>query len=483
MVAQTNLSQISADILPPQPIDLKWTSITIQEVVKNDYRLEASVYGVERRKASEDLDRCSWEVVHLGMFIEDAYYGSRSKRSYIDRGLKDAVGFCGSSEMLAVYPKPSKFVNKHDGLPFSVKKGQILLSRSGTIGNVTLVNSTLEKFFISEHAIRIICKEYPGYIYCFLKSKIGRILVESNTFGAVISQIEPDHLNRTPIPNPPPFLKSAIHNLVDESFRLRDESNDLMDKAQTLLKGALQFTDIEKLKTGQGVSNNETDFFSVPLSKLGNRLDASFHVPIVEAIEGHLEKVAKEVTKVGDSRISSSVILPGRFKRIYVEEGSGVVFFGGKQIWELDPSNKKYLSINQHGERIKDQLALRENMILITCSGTIGKVTIVPEQWDGWTANQHVIRIVPTKTEIAGYIYTWLSSDYAYPLINRHTYGAVIDEIDDKQVLEISIPLLRDEHTQLEINDLVLRANRKRSDAYYLEQKALSVFNEKVIHA
>ena len=289
MVAQIELSKRAADVLPPQASDLKWTSVTVREVFENDYRLEASVYGVERRKASEDLDRCSWEVVHLGKFIEDAYYGSRSKRFYIDRGIPDSVGFCGSSEMLAVYPKPTKFIIKQEGLPFSVKKGQILLSRSGTIGNVTLVNSTLERFFISEHAIRITCKEYAGYVYSFLKSKTGRILIESNTFGAVISQIEPDHLNRTPIPNPPPILKSTIHNLVEESFRLRDESNILMDKAQVLLKDSLQFTDIEKLKSGQDVSNS----FSVPLSKLDNRLDASFHVPTVQAIEGHLEENGK----------------------------------------------------------------------------------------------------------------------------------------------------------------------------------------------
>ena len=159
------------------------------------------------------------------------------------------------------------------------------------------------------------------------------------------------------------------------------------------------------------------------------------------------------------------------------------MFFGGEQIWELDPSNKKHLSISQHGDRIKDQLTLRENMIMITRSGTIGKVQIVPKQWDGWTANEHVIRIVPTSNEIAGYIYAWLSSDYAYPLITRHTHGAVVDEIDDKQVSNIAIPILHDENTQKEMNDLVLQANRKRTEAYKLEQEALSVLNEKVIYA
>ena len=465
----------------------KWTSVSIQEVDEKGYRLEASVYGIEGRQARRDLGKCRWPVVNLAdEFIENAFYGSRAKRLYIDKSNKNAVGFLGSAEMLSVQPKPVKFLLRKDGIgKFSVEKGQVLLSRSGTIGNVTYVSSTLEKYFISEHAIRISCYGYPGYIYAFLKSKIGRIFVKSNTFGAVINQIEPEHLNNIPIPNPPPILKQQIHNLIEGSFRLRDESNGLMDEAQALLKEALQLPDIEKLqeKTKQFDKKAGVVNYSVPLKNLDNRLDGSYYEPIVKTIEQHLGKMAKKVTTIGDSRISQAVILPGRFKRIYVEEGSGIVFFGGKQIYELDPSNKKYLSLKHHGERIKNQLTLQENMIMITCSGTIGKVTIVPKHWEGWTVNQHIIRVVPASNEIAGYLYAWLSSDYAYPLINRFTYGAVVDEIDDKQVSQITIPLLNDLCVQKQINIKVLDANKKRAKAYELEQEALNILDEKVIFA
>ncbi len=465
----------------------KWTSVGIQEVFEKDYRLEATVYGVEGRQARENLEKCKWDIVSLGdKFIEDAFYGSRSKRIYIERSNLDVVGFLGSAEMLSVYPKPVKFLLRKDGIDkFNVEKGQILISRSGTIGNVTYVNFTLEKYFISEHAIRISCKQYPGYVYAFLKSRTGRILVESNTYGAVISQVEPGHLNHIPIPNPPPILKQEIHALIEKSFRLRDESNDLIDEAQDLLKQALQLPKIEEFyaKARQFDEKAGVLNYSIPLSGLSNRLDGSYHVPVVQAIEQHLKKTANELVKVGDKRISQSVILPGRFKRIYVEEGNGIVFFGGKQIHELDPSNKKYLSLLHHGDRIKNQLVLCEHMTMITCSGTIGKVTIVPAHWDGWTANQHIIRIKPSDNEIAGYLYAWLSSDHAYPLITRHTYGAVVDEIDDKHVSEIVIPLLHNKNTQKEINNKVLQANQKRTEAYDSEQEALTILNEKVIYA
>lgn len=465
----------------------KWTSISIQEVFENDNRLEASVYGIDGRQARRDLEVSKWPIVYLGdEFIKNAYYGSRAKRLYIDKNNKDAIGFLGSAEMLSVQPRPVNFLLNKDGIgKSSVEKGQILLSRSGTIGNVTYVSSSLEKYFVSEHAIRISCYGYSGYVYAFLKSKIGRILVESNTFGAVISQIEPEHLNGISIPNPSPILKQKIHDLIEESFKLRDESNELMNEAQDLLKESLRLPAIEKLQEKTKKFDEKTELlnYSVSLSHLENRFDGSYHVPIVKTIEQHLQKNAKEVTTVGDRRISRAIIAPGRFKRIYVEEGNGVVFFGGKQIYELDPSNKKYLSLKHHGDRIKNQLTLQQNMILITCSGTIGRVNIVPKHWEGWTANQHILRVVPVNNEIAGYIHAWLSSDYAYPLISRFTYGAVVDEIDDKQVAQISIPLLNDLSIQKQINKIVLEANKKRTEAFNLEQQALTILNEQVIYA
>jgi len=250
----------------------------------------------------------------------------------------------------------------------------------------------------------------------------------------------------------------------------------------------LQLPDIEDLRQQINCFDAKADFqnYSVELGKLDNRLDGSYHIPIVSVIHEHLKNKAQEfieVIPIGDSKISKKIILPGRFKRIYVEEGNGVVFFGGKQIHEIDPSSKKYLSLQHHGKRIMDELAIHKNFILITRSGTIGKVTMVPEHWDNWIPNEHIIRVIPSSDEIAGYLYAWLSSSYAYPLITRFTYGAVVDEIDDKQVSQILVPLLKDYKNQKEINDKILEANQKRAEAYYTEQKALKILDEQVIYA
>lgn len=465
----------------------KWNSISVNEIVDKEYRLEGARYASKARLVREELENCKWDVVQFGnKFIKDAYYLGRFKRIYVDKNR--GIPFILPSQITDIYPKAVKFISPKTNIDIEstrVKRGQVLITRSGTIGNVSYVSKSLENQSLSDDVIRINIKEdYPGFIYAYFKSPIGRLLIETNVYGAVIKHIEPDHLNSIPIPNPPTKLKKEIHRLVEASFRTRDESNNLMDEAHALLKEAMELPDFEILKSEAKLFEKNARFqnYSVPLNQLKNRIDGSYHVPIVRVIEKYLKQNSQEVATLDDSRITKSIILPGRFKRVYVREENGVVFFGGKQLYHLDPANKKYLSSVHHAKRINEELKLYENMTLITCSGTIGKVTIVPAHWTDWAANQHIIRVVPANKDIAGYIYAWLSSDYANPLITRFTYGAVVDEIDDSHVSQIKIPLLQDINLQKKINDKVLESNQKRAEAYALERKALNILNDKVVH-
>ena len=356
---------------------------------------------------------------------------------------------------------------------------------SGTIGKVSYVSRTLENKIFSHDLLRINCNraDEAGYVYAYLKSIIGSKILLTNSYGAVITHIEPEHLATVPIPDAPAILKRKIHDLIVRSFELRDESNDLIDQAITLLVKELKLPDIDDFDVDFYRKAAPVDTFNVKLSEMAGRLDASYHVPIVDAIIEHLEQHAEEVTTIGDARISREVILPGRFKRVYVDEGYGTVFIGGKQIFELDPTNKKYLSNVHHGDRISKQLELHENMTLITCSGTIGKVALVGKHWENWTANQHIIRIVPANKDIAGYLNIFLASDYGKVLIIRFTYGSVVDEIDDNHVRQIAVPLLKKHDIQKQINDLALEANEKRYEAYRLEHEALQIMDKEVIYA
>jgi len=485
----TRRDEIVSDnpLLESHEYELRWRTVTLNEVLKQGKRLDASVFGIEGKHAREILKQCKWPLTTITgpSGLANAFYPTRFKRILVEES--DYPLFL-PSQIKEIKPKPKGFLSplcKTDFRALEVKKGQILLTRSGTIGNCSFVGKILDCQTMSDDIIRITSKRDidAGYLYAFLCTKIGNALIRTNEYGAVVSHIEPEHLDDLPIPNPPEALKRQIHDLVVRSYSLRDESNDLLDQAETMLYNALCLPPVEELVPHYFDQCDKLRNYTVNLSDLAGRLDGSYHIPLVDTILRQLEKGAKEITRIGDTRISKRIILPGRFTRVFVPEGQGAVYFTGKHILELDPSNKKYLAFAKHRTRIREELTIRKNMLLVTCSGTLGKVVLVPQHWDGWTMTHDIIRLVPPSEEIAGYIWVFLASPYGQELIRRFTYGSVVDHIEAEHIVQVAVPLLKDVTTQAKINQLAVEANAKRTEAYYAEQAAIRIINEEVIYA
>lgn len=463
----------------PEP--LKYTSVSLKEVFNNKLRLEASAFSIDAKIAKEKLLHSKYKCENIypnQNFVIKAYHAPRFKRKYLPKTVPDTVGFLGGAEMLNVYPKPVKYLPRVQATQkgLYVKAGTVLITCSGTIGKTTFVNKTLEKLSFSQHIIRLECKENSGYLYAFLNTKEAQDQIKSLIYGAVIPEIEPHHLESVIIPNAPGILKKKIHELVVNSYDLRDQSNDLIDKAEKILYEELQLKPIEELKAEYFDNSVELRNYSTKLSDLRLRLDGSYHIPIVQLVEQEIKKHAKEISTIG--KLSRDIILAGVFKRTYVDKVNGVPFLGGRDITQLTPKVEKFLSKSVHAKRIKKELEVFENYVLISDRGTIGKVQIVPKHWNGWAVSQNIIKVVANSNDLAGYLFCFLSSDYGQILIKREIYGSVVDMIDDNNVSGIHVPLLKNQDKQKEINDLVLKANELRYQAHLKEQEAIKKMEE-----
>lgn len=465
---------------------IKWCSVSLAEMVKRGKRLEASVFDVEARQTWDLINSNIYPVTSLGgeSGLTTSYTCGRFKRIWVK---KSAFPIFQPSSIVDIKPTPDGYISKKTKVDIDslrVHKGQILLTCSGTIGKVSLVSKTLDNAIFSHDLLRINCKKSIdiGYIYTYLKSKVGSQILITNKYGAVITHIESEHLDTIPIPNAPDIIKSRINDLIMRSYDLRDESNELIDKAQALLVKELKLPPINEIQIDTLDSSKDVQAFNVKLSEMASRVDASYHVPIVDVIVDILKKNAAEVTTIDDERISTDIILPGRFKRIYVEEGYGVTFFSGKNISELDPSDKRYLSFAQHDKKIKSELTIKQNMILVTCSGTIGNTILVPKHWNNWAMTHDIIRLVPTS-DICGYLYVWLQSGYCNTIVQSYAYGSVVKHIEKEHLRMCPVPILTNQDIQKKINDLALEANEKRYQAYLLEQEALKILDDEVIYA
>ena len=471
--------------------EIKWCSIDLSEVLNNNNRLEASVFKVEAKHAREELQNCKYgntltKLCGTNSFTNEAFYPGRFKRIYLDKN-EEAIPFFLPSQLNEIYPKPNKWISNLTDTNFEQLKphsNTILLTRSGTIGNCTYVSKTLAGKIFSDDVIRIhVTNEYDsGYIYAFLKTNIGQLLIKTNNYGSVISHIEPKHLENILIPNPPEILKKEIHNLVVKSYNLRDESNDLIDEAEKMLIEELKLPPIEDFKPKYFDNEKGIRNFEVSLSRLNNRFDGSYHIPLVDCIKKHLQKYALSIKYINNG-LNAQIILPGRFSRTYVDENQGIKFIGGKDLFQLNPSTEKFLSKHVHEKIIQTQLGIKENDLIMPSRGTIGRLLLAPKHFEGWAISDNLMRITFEDKNIVGYIYCFFYSEYGKVLLEREIYGGVINAIEPSHLCEIPIPLLKSKEIQEKINNLVLEANKKRYKAYVLEQKAIKMVNEKVIYA
>lgn len=463
------------------PDEIKYTSVSLSEVFNNKLRLEANAFNLEAKVAKNKILNNKFGSVNLWSkdgLVSNAFYPGRFKRIYVSK--KDGEPFYLPSQITSIKPIATKYISPKTYKTLNgieIIPNNLLMTRSGTIGNCTISSKTNIGKLYSDDIIRVSFKNKfdLGYTYAYFQTKVGQVILQTNNYGAVVKHIEPEHLESIIIPNAPEALKKEIHDLVEKSFELRDQSNELIDKAEAILYEELQLKPIEEIEPEFYDTSVELRNYSTKLSELELRLDSSFHLPNKRFAKKLLTINSSENVKLGDKRISKNIYTGSRFKRIYVDKANGAPYLTGKRIMELNPGgfDKKYLSTDQHATQIKEQLKIEPNTILITCSGSIGKVVLVPKHWKNWVGTHDLIRLIPTNQNIAGYLYCFLNSEYGQLILKSLVYGAVVDHIEAFHVADIEIPLLKNDTKQKEINDLVLKANELRYEAHLKEQEAL----------
>jgi type I restriction enzyme, S subunit len=156
---------------------------------------------------------------------------------------------------------------------------------------------------------------------------------------------------------------------------------------------------------------------------------------------------------------------------VYVRSG-GIPLISSKQLFQVDPVDINRLARGAHTKDMAE-IALETNMVLVTRSGTIGRVQITPAYMHGWAGSEHATRLIAAHGMNPGYVYAWLASDYGSTLIKRHSYGSVILEIDKEMLGSVPIPIPADSVIE-EIGALVMKANSCREKAWIKEREAIS---------
>ncbi len=167
-----------------------------------------------------------------------------------------------------------------------------------------------------------------------------------------------------------------------------------------------------------------------------------------------------------------------QFVRNYVNDPAyGVPFLTTSTMLQADLTNLPLISAKDAHSAKLSYLKVEEGMTLITCSGSIGRMTYARKDMAGCWSNQDIMKVVADRAKIRpGYLYAYLSSRFGVPIVISGTYGAIIQHIEPHHIAELPVPRLGAVEDQA--HDLIQSAADLRVEAAELLKTAGQIVNE-----
>lgn len=464
--------------------ELNWVTLKSKWIFQDpEVRLNASSYSFDAIKARELIEVIGnrYSLVSINDLSKKVFVGARVKRLFTNA--KEGIPYLMPIDLFMFNLKPRKWVRREteDLENWWVSPYTILITQSGTPGRCLLVNKLFKDKVVSPNVIRVVPNEegykIVGYLYAYLNTWIGQAFLAKDQYGATVKHIEPHHVANIPIPHILD-LEEKINKKILEAHKLREESQELLLKAEEMIYSELGLPKIDEddVEYFGGELGKLVKAFEVKASELDYRLDASYHVPILRKIKEYLSTCKYQSTKLG--KVIERIFIPTRFKRPYVKDPTeGVPFLQGAHIPMIKPMDVKYI---WKGMKNIETILLKKHWVLMTRSGTVGRVGFVTDFLDGWAASEHILRIIVKSEVNPGYVVAFLNSPYGEYQIKGKVYGAVVDEIaeQDASLIEDIDIILPDKDTQDKIGSLVVEAYNKKDRANQIEEETVRELEE-----
>jgi len=442
----------------------KWGEIKASIFWGGDRRMEAenylsSGYGIRLAMDARTAGRTT-----LGA-LADVWQPSRLKGIIVSKAY--GTPFLAATQVFDLRPVPRKYLSldRTDSVATRmVKRGQIMVTRSGSVGRATLAHVPHENTLISDDLLRVNPRSEAswGWLYAYLRSPQGRAMMCAAQYGHIIKHLEVSHLRDLPVPTLRADLLADFNKRTGEILKLRIEAFEKARLAEE--KFSASFPSLSLGVPSLGFERRASDLFS-----RRRRLEASCFVPASDEIEAAFHVDAQKVQKLKD--VTESVFVPGRFKHVYGD--GGMPYLDSADILEVNPDITKFvLSLSSDDQKAYH---VKPGWLLIPCSGqvygNIGHSVLATEWHTGKVHTNHLLRVAPNKTIRSGYLQCVLGHpELGRPRMVKFAFGSSVPEISAGDLLDLAIPRLPAVTEDL-LADLMDAAAVARDKADELEQE------------
>ncbi|UHQ19594.1 hypothetical protein LVB87_15615 [Lysobacter sp. KIS68-7] len=169
----------------------------------------------------------------------------------------------------------------------------------------------------------------------------------------------------------------------------------------------------------------------------------------------------------------ASVWQPHRLKGIQLDKEFGTPFLAATQVFDLRPSPRKFLSLDRTED--SSERFIENGTIVVTCSGSVGRATLIYAAHKGVLISHDLLRISPKKQKHWGWLYAFLRTKSAHEMMMSEKYGHMIKHLEPGHIEGVPVPILRDDLLRV-FNDDVRRVLEHRNQAWSLQKEAEDAF-------
>lgn len=184
-----------------------------------------------------------------------------------------------------------------------------------------------------------------------------------------------------------------------------------------------------------------------------------------------------EAKRSGWRRFSeiAKVWMPGRLKGIQVSREFGTPFLAATQVYDVRPIARKWLALARTDDAANR--FVRPGMILVTCSGSVGRPTLAYAPHEKTLISHDLLRIEAIDEQDKGWLYGYLLAPQVRAMTSGVKYGHMIKHLESSHLEALPIPTV-DNATTREFSQRMSRILELRNEGYRLTLKAEDLFSD-----
>ena len=435
-------------------------------------RLDAKYWLPAIRELQKAIQNGKYKSQKLGDFITDIRYGLSTANDYVDFGIPFLRILNLKNDGIDVSDVVYLSEDQKDEIGKAVvHEGDLLISRSGSVGIVVVVPKEAENFAFGSFMIKFCLNEKINkqFIAAWLNSEASRKLIEREKIGAIQGNITIETIKNFDIPIPPLSVQNEVVKKIQEAYEQKRK------KETEILKILSSIDDFVLGELGIDMPRGGAErVFQIWSDEIQTRLDPSYFRPIFKMLDKIFSTTkynVKTLKNLSTKITSGSTPLSGG--DAYTDQSHGIPFLRSGDINpdnEIDFDNLNFIKQEIHNKKLRSSQLKKGDLLIALIGATIGQVSIYSSDKEA-NISQNLASVRLKEEVLSDYAKEFLLSKIGQMQLERvKRYAARaninLDEVGSLQVIYPS----KDKQ-----NEMVGKIRKIRAKATELRQEAESI--------